>query len=107
MLQSQIVGHKHYKTVQEIKKTLQHYKQLQDITAILELNELSKEDRLVVARARKIKQFLLQSFFMPEVFTGSLGKNVGAGQRRLDLASEEGGSDWQGRVGKGLSGRAH
>jgi len=78
MLQSQIVGHKHYKTVQEIKETLQHYKQLQDITAILKLNELSNEDRLVVARARKIKQFLLQSFFMPEVFTGSLGKNVGA-----------------------------
>lgn len=64
--------------MQGIKKTLQHYKQLQNIIAIFGLNELSEEDCLVVARARKIKQFLSQWFFMAEVFTGSLGKYVGA-----------------------------
>ncbi|KAI7741217.1 hypothetical protein M8C21_031398, partial [Ambrosia artemisiifolia] len=59
------------------KQTLQRYKELQDIIAILGLNELSKEDRLTVARARKIERFISQPFFVAEVFTGSPGKYVG------------------------------
>jgi len=58
------------------KRTLQRYKELQDIIAILGLDELSEEDRLVVARARKIERFLSQPFFVAEVFTGSPGKYV-------------------------------
>ncbi|MCD7464078.1 hypothetical protein HAX54_052027 [Datura stramonium] len=77
MLQPRIVGEEHYKTAQRVKKTLQHYKELQDIIAILGLDELSKEDHLLIARARKIKCFLSQPFFVAEVFTGSPGKYVG------------------------------
>ena len=58
------------------KKTLQRYKELQDIIAILGLDELSEEDRLLVARARKVERFLSQPFFVAEVFTGSPGKYV-------------------------------
>jgi F-type H+-transporting ATPase subunit beta len=76
MLQPWIVGEKHYATAQSIKKTLQRYKELQDIIAILGLDELSEEDRLIVARARKIERFLSQPFFVAEVFTGSPGKYV-------------------------------
>jgi F-type H+-transporting ATPase subunit beta len=76
MLQPWIVGEKHYGTAQSVKKTLQRYKELQDIIAILGLDELSEEDRLVVARARKIERFLSQPFFVAEVFTGSQGKYV-------------------------------
>nr|UZA61474.1 ATP synthase CF1 beta subunit [Hyalogonium fusiforme] len=76
MLQPWIVGEKHYATAQTVKKTLQRYKELQDIIAILGLDELSEEDRLVVARARKIERFLSQPFFVAEVFTGSPGKYV-------------------------------
>jgi F-type H+-transporting ATPase subunit beta len=76
MLQPWIVGEKHYGTAQNVKKTLQRYKELQDIIAILGLDELSEEDRLVVARARKIERFLSQPFFVAEVFTGSPGKYV-------------------------------
>jgi F-type H+-transporting ATPase subunit beta len=76
MLQPWIVGEKHYSTAQSVKKTLQRYKELQDIIAILGLDELSEEDRLVVARARKIERFLSQPFFVAEVFTGSPGKYV-------------------------------
>nr|YP_009397854.1 ATP synthase CF1 subunit beta [Sonderella linearis]ARW67040.1 ATP synthase CF1 subunit beta [Sonderella linearis] len=76
MLQPDIVGIKHYSTAQQIKSTLQRYKELQDIIAILGLDELSEEDRLTVARARKIERFLSQPFFVAEVFTGSPGKYV-------------------------------
>jgi len=76
MLQPEIVGDVHYKTAQRIKETLQRYKELQDIIAILGLDELSEEDRLVVARARKVERFLSQPFFVAEIFTGSPGKYV-------------------------------
>ena len=76
MLQPGIVGDLHYNTAQRIKETLQRYKELQDIIAILGLDELSEEDRLVVARARKVERFLSQPFFVAEVFTGSPGKYV-------------------------------
>ncbi|CAD6342305.1 unnamed protein product [Miscanthus lutarioriparius] len=73
MLQPRIVGNEHYETAQRVKETLQRYKELQDIIAILGLDELSEEDRLTVARARKIERFLSQPFFVAEVFTGSPG----------------------------------
>ena len=76
MLQPWIVGDKHYDCAQRVKNTLQRYKELQDIIAILGLDELSEEDRLVVARARKIERLLSQPFFVAEVFTGSPGKYV-------------------------------
>nr|YP_009106900.1 CF1 beta subunit of ATP synthase [Marvania geminata]AIT95640.1 CF1 beta subunit of ATP synthase [Marvania geminata] len=76
MLQPWIVGDVHYQCAQNVKQTLQRYKELQDIIAILGLDELSEEDRLVVARARKIERFLSQPFFVAEVFTGSPGKYV-------------------------------
>jgi len=76
MLQPWIVGEEHYSTAQNVKQTLQRYKELQDIIAILGLDELSEEDRLTVARARKIERFLSQPFFVAEVFTGSPGKYV-------------------------------
>ena len=76
MLQPDIVGLEHYSTAQQIKSTLQRYKELQDIIAILGLDELSEDDRLTVARARKIERFLSQPFFVAEVFTGSPGKYV-------------------------------
>jgi F-type H+/Na+-transporting ATPase subunit beta len=76
MLQPEIVGDEHYNTAQRIKETLQRYKELQDIIAILGLDELSEEDRATVARARKVERFLSQPFFVAEVFTGSPGKYV-------------------------------
>ena len=76
MLQPEIVGDNHYATAQRIKETLQRYKELQDIIAILGLDELSEEDRLVVARARKVERFLSQPFFVAEIFTGSPGVYV-------------------------------
>ena len=76
MLQPWIVGEEHYGCAQDVKETLQRYKELQDIIAILGLDELSEEDRQVVARARKIERFLSQPFFVAEVFTGSPGKYV-------------------------------
>lgn len=76
MLQPAIVGDNHYGTAQRIKETLQRYKELQDIIAILGLDELSEEDRLTVSRARKVERFLSQPFFVAEVFTGSPGKYV-------------------------------
>jgi F-type H+-transporting ATPase subunit beta len=76
MLQKAIVGAEHYATAQAVKETLQRYKELQDIIAILGIDELSEDDRLVVARARKIERFLSQPFFVAEVFTGSPGKYV-------------------------------
>ena len=80
MLQPWILGEKHYDTAQAVKKTLQRYKELQDIIAILGLDELSEEDRLTVARARKVERFLSQPFFVAEVFTGSPGKYVSLAQ---------------------------
>jgi len=76
MLQPSIVGEEHYATAQNVKETLQRYKELQDIIAILGLDELSEEDRQTVARARKVERFLSQPFFVAEVFTGSPGKYV-------------------------------
>jgi F-type H+-transporting ATPase subunit beta len=76
MLQPSIVGEDHYAIAQDVKETLQRYKELQDIIAILGIDELSEEDRLVVARARKVERFLSQPFFVAEVFTGSPGKYV-------------------------------
>jgi F-type H+-transporting ATPase subunit beta len=76
MLQPWILGDDHYDTAQNVKQTLQRYKELQDIIAILGLDELSESDRLVVARARKVERFLSQPFFVAEVFTGSPGKYV-------------------------------
>ena len=76
MLQPSIVGEDHYNTAREVQSTLQRYKELQDIIAILGLDELSEEDRIVVDRARKIERFLSQPFFVAEVFTGAPGKYV-------------------------------
>jgi F-type H+-transporting ATPase subunit beta len=76
MLQPNIVGDDHYNTARAVQSTLQRYKELQDIIAILGLDELSEEDRLIVARARKVERFLSQPFFVAEVFTGSPGKYV-------------------------------
>jgi F-type H+-transporting ATPase subunit beta len=73
ILQPWIVGDQHYECAQRVKQTLQRYKELQDIIAILGLEELSEEDRKIVARARKIERFLSQPFFVAEVFTGSPG----------------------------------
>ncbi|MEG3438507.1 F0F1 ATP synthase subunit beta [Pannus brasiliensis CCIBt3594] len=76
MLQANIVGDDHYGIARAVQSTLQRYKELQDIIAILGLDELSEEDRLTVDRARKIERFLSQPFFVAEVFTGSPGKYV-------------------------------
>jgi len=76
MLQPDIVGTEHYQTARAVQATLQRYKELQDIIAILGLDELSEEDRLTVARARKVERFLSQPFFVAEVFTGAPGKYV-------------------------------
>lgn len=76
MLQPAIVGDEHYQVARAVQSTLQRYKELQDIIAILGLDELSEDDRLTVARARKIERFLSQPFFVAQVFTGSPGKYV-------------------------------
>ncbi len=76
MLQPNIVSKNHYKTAQQVRQTLQKYKELQEIIAILGIDELSEEDRLTVGRARRIERFLSQPFFVAEVFTGSPGKYV-------------------------------
>jgi len=76
ILDPRIVGDEHYRVAREVQKILQTYKSLQDIIAILGMDELSEEDKLTVARARKIQRFLSQPFFVAEVFTGSPGKLV-------------------------------
>src|SRR5210317_1639604 len=76
ILDPRIVGEEHYRVAREVQEILQTYKSLQDIIAILGMDELSEEDKLVVARARKIQRFLSQPFFVAEVFTGSPGKLV-------------------------------
>ncbi len=76
ILDPAVVGEEHYRVARDVQETLQRYKALQDIIAILGMDELSEEDKLVVARARKIQRFLSQPFFVAEVFTGSPGKLV-------------------------------
>ncbi|MGF7440817.1 F0F1 ATP synthase subunit beta [Campylobacter concisus] len=76
MLDPQILGADHYKVARGVQAVLQKYKDLQDIIAILGMDELSEEDKLIVDRARKIERFLSQPFFVAEVFTGSPGKYV-------------------------------
>ena len=76
MLDPQIVGEEHYKIARGVQAVLQKYKDLQDIIAILGMDELSEEDKLVVERARKIEKYLSQPFFVAEVFTGSPGKYI-------------------------------
>jgi F-type H+-transporting ATPase subunit beta len=76
ILDPRVVGDEHYKIAREVQRVLQSYKSLQDIIAILGMDELSEEDKLVVARARKIQRFLSQPFHVAEVFTGSPGKFV-------------------------------
>jgi F-type H+-transporting ATPase subunit beta len=76
ILDPQVVGEEHYKIARDVQYVLQRYKDLQDIIAILGMDELSEEDKLVVARARKIQRFLSQPFHVAEVFTGSPGKYV-------------------------------
>ncbi|MEM7654242.1 MAG: F0F1 ATP synthase subunit beta, partial [Pseudomonadota bacterium] len=73
ILDPQVVGEEHYAVARRVQEILQSYKSLQDIIAILGMDELSEEDRLTVARARKIQRFLSQPFHVAEVFTGSPG----------------------------------
>jgi len=76
MLDPDVVGEEHYKVARDVQKVLQTYKSLQDIIAILGMDELSDEDKLIVSRARKIQRFLSQPFHVAEVFTGMKGKLV-------------------------------
>jgi F-type H+-transporting ATPase subunit beta len=76
LLDPRIIGEEHYQTAQDVKKVLQRYKELQDIIAILGLDELSEEDKLVVSRARKVQRFFSQPFFVAAQFTGLEGKYV-------------------------------
>ena len=71
-----VVGAEHYEVAQGVQGVLQRYRELKDIIAILGMDELSEEDKLTVARARKVERFLSQPFFVAEVFTGSPGKYV-------------------------------
>jgi F-type H+-transporting ATPase subunit beta len=73
MLDPRVVGDEHYQVARDVQRVLQTYKSLQDIIAILGMDELSEDDRLTVARARKIQRFLSQPFHVAEVFTGSPG----------------------------------
>lgn len=76
ILEPRIVGQRHYRVAREVQETLQRYKELQDIIAILGMEELSEKDRLIVTRARKLQRFFSQSFFVAEGFTGQKGKYV-------------------------------
>ncbi|MFQ5953682.1 MAG: F0F1 ATP synthase subunit beta [Kiloniellales bacterium] len=76
ILDPRVVGEEHYRVAREVQRVLQTYKSLQEIIAILGMDELSEDDKLTVARARKIQRFLSQPFFVAEVFTGSVGKFV-------------------------------
>ncbi|HYG84741.1 MAG TPA: F0F1 ATP synthase subunit beta, partial [Azospirillum sp.] len=73
ILDPRVVGEEHYKVARDVQRVLQTYKSLQDIIAILGMDELSEDDKLVVARARKIQRFLSQPFHVAEVFTGTPG----------------------------------
>lgn len=76
VLEPRVVGERHYRVAREVQKVLQRYKELQDIIAILGMDELSEDDKLIVYRARKIQKFFSQPFFVAEVFTGTPGKYV-------------------------------
>ena len=76
ILKASVLGDEHYQVATQVKETLQRYKELQDIIAILGIDELSDEDKLIVQRARKIERFLSQPFFVAEAFTGTPGKYV-------------------------------
>ena len=76
ILDPNVVGREHYDVARGVQRVLQRYKDLQDIIAILGMEELSEEDRLTVSRARKIQKFLSQPFFVAETFTGTQGKYV-------------------------------
>jgi F-type H+-transporting ATPase subunit beta len=76
ILDPNIVGQEHYEVARNVQKTLQRYRDLQDIIAILGVEELPEEDKIIVARARKIQRFLSQPFFVAEVFTGAPGQYV-------------------------------
>ncbi|NMD24335.1 MAG: F0F1 ATP synthase subunit beta, partial [Actinobacteria bacterium] len=76
ILQPEVVGDRHYTVARRVQEILQRYKELQDIIAILGLDELSEEDRLTVSRARKVQRFLSQPFYVAEVFTGVSGETV-------------------------------
>jgi F-type H+-transporting ATPase subunit beta len=75
-LDASIVGEEHYNTARDVQALLQRYKELQDIIAILGMDELSEDDKTVVSRARKVQRFLSQPFFVAEQFTGLKGKYV-------------------------------
>ena len=75
-LSPDFVGEEHYKVAREVQSLLQRYKELKDIIAILGMDELSEEDKAIVARARKVQRFLSQPFFVAETFTGAPGKYV-------------------------------
>ena len=76
ILDPQVVGDEHYAVARAVQRVLQRYKDLQDIIAILGMDELSEDDKLVVGRARRIQRFLSQPFFVAEAFTGTPGKYV-------------------------------
>jgi F-type H+-transporting ATPase subunit beta len=76
ILTPQVVGHEHYETARAVQRILQRYKELQDIIAIMGMDELSEEDKLTVGRARKVQRFLSQPFSVAEQFTGMEGRYV-------------------------------
>jgi F-type H+-transporting ATPase subunit beta len=76
MLDPRVIGHRHYEVARATQKLLQDYKGLQDIIAILGMDELSEDDKMTVARARKVQKFMSQPFRVAEVFTGTEGKFV-------------------------------
>ena len=76
ILAPDVIGQEHYETARKVQAILQRYKELQDIIAILGMDELSEDDKLIVNRARKIQKFLSQPFFVAEAFTGMSGKYV-------------------------------
>src|SRR5262249_23599273 len=76
VLDPNVVGQEHYEVAQEVKRQLQRYRDLQDIIAILGIDELSEDDKALVARARRLQRFMSQPFYVAEVFTGGEGKYV-------------------------------
>ncbi len=88
ILSPEVVGERHYNVARRVQETLQRYKELQDIIAILGLDELSEEDRLTVNRARKVQRFLSQPFFVAEVFTGLKGEYVPGGRDGRELRGD-------------------
>ena len=91
ILDPRIIGDDHYNTAQAVKGVLQRYKDLQDIIAILGVDELRDEDKLIVARARKIQRFLSQPFHVAEQFTGFAGKYVKLADTIRRLPGDRGG----------------